>query len=106
MSGTDDDIDGTSEQTAFLAAIKKGDAAEVRLLLEKDEWKTKIDEENENGETPLHVAAQTGADAIVLRLLEAGADPNQADSGGHTALSIARRMGYSSIVALLEEHQK
>ena len=52
------------------------------------------------------VAAQTGADAIVLRLLEAGADPNQADSGGHTALSIAKRMGYSAIVALLEEHQK
>ena len=70
MSGTDDDIDGTSEQTAFLAAIKKGDAAEVRLLLEKDEWKTKIDEENENGETPLHVAAQIGHAGIVRALLE------------------------------------
>ena len=59
----------------------------------------------------LHAAIYVGDLTVVIKCLDKGpkrerADPNQADSGGHTALSIAKRMGYSSIVALLEEHQK
>ena len=62
--------------------------------------------EGYGGLAPLHHALIHLREPACHALLEAGADPNQADSGGHTALSIAKRMGYSSIVALLEEHQK
>ena len=39
------------------------------------------------GSTPLHFAAQGKALIALKRLLEAGADPNIADSAGQTPLS-------------------
>lgn len=44
---------------------------------------------NEQGETAVHLAAGLGADALLARLLEAGADPNGRDLHGRTPLHAA-----------------
>ena len=39
---------------------------------------------------PVHVAAEAGDDETLWMLLEEGADPNERNSGGHTAFDIAQ----------------
>ena len=55
-----------------------------------------------NYEPPLIVAARRGDEAIVLALLDAGADMTLADNTGRTALQWARALRHEKIVALLE----
>ena len=99
------DINATDDAgaTALIYAARAGYVGVIKQLLAYGASATK---EGYGGLAPLHHALIHLREPACHALLEAGADPNQADSGGHTALSIARRMGYSSIVALLEEHQK
>merc|ERR1711971_774241 len=55
------------------------------------------------GYTPLHQAAQQGHSQIVNLLLETGkASPNTVSNNGQTALSIAQRLGYISVVETLK----
>ena len=84
-------------------AARAGYVGAIKQLLAHGASATK---EGYGGLAPLHHALIHLREPACHALLEAGADPNQADSGGHTALSIAKRMGYSSIVALLEQHQR
>ena len=51
--------------------------------------------------TPLYVAAQNGHTHVVMELIKAGADVNQATSAGATPLFIAACNGHDGIVALL-----
>lgn len=52
--------------------------------------------------TPLHQAAQQGHTQIVNLLLENKAEPNAETKDGKTALSIAQRLGYISVVETLK----
>merc|ERR550539_1425561 len=62
-----------------------------------------VDGQNELGYTPLHQAAQQGHSQIVNLLLETGkASPNTVSNNGQTALSIAQRLGYISVVETLK----
>lgn len=51
----------------------------------------------------LHAAAEQGNRRALRRLLEAGADPNQADADGVTALHLAALYGHERVASLLIE---
>merc|ERR1712156_1017398 len=73
----------------------------VKQLLESEG--NVVDGQNELGYTPLHQAAQQGHSQIVNLLLETGkASPNTVSNNGQTALSIAQRLGYISVVETLK----
>uniref|UniRef100_A0A8C0F5E7 Ankyrin 3 n=1 Tax=Bubo bubo TaxID=30461 RepID=A0A8C0F5E7_BUBBB len=55
-----------------------------------------------NGYTPLHQAAQQGHTHIINVLLQHGAAPNELTVNGNTALAIAKRLGYISVVDTLK----
>ena len=56
----------------------------------------------QNGYTPLHQAAQQGHNVISNLLLEHKASPNATTNQGQTALSIAQKLGYISVVETLK----
>uniref|UniRef100_A0A8C3AJY5 Ankyrin 3 n=1 Tax=Cyclopterus lumpus TaxID=8103 RepID=A0A8C3AJY5_CYCLU len=60
----------------------------------------------QNGYTPLHQAAQQGHTHIINLLLQRGALANELTVNGNTALSIARRLGYISVVDTLSTSEK
>ena len=62
-----------------------------------------VDQENNNGVTPLMAAARDGYTAIVLQLLEAGADFAQVDEFGRTADSVAEEKGFPETAAAVKE---
>ena len=51
--------------------------------------------------TPLYVAAQEGHTHVVMELIKAGADVNQATSDGATPLYVAAQQGHEGIVVSL-----
>ena len=51
--------------------------------------------------THVHLAAQEGHTHVVMELIKAGADLNQANSEGYTPLFKAAENGHEGIVALL-----
>merc|ERR1711936_155248 len=77
-----------------------GSISIVKYLLEQQ---VTVSGQNELGYTPLHQAAQQGHSQIVNLLLETGrASPNTVSNNGQTALSIAQRLGYISVVETLK----
>ncbi len=78
----------TKDQTvsALRDAIRRRDVARVQALLADGADLRTIDEE---GKTPLMIAAKTGAPEVVELLLKAGADPRPKDKLGYTAEMIA-----------------
>jgi ankyrin repeat protein len=99
--------------SALREAISSGDAIRVQALLDEGADLTTLDDQ---GVTPLMVAAKAGAPKIVELLLRAGADPSPKDKLGYTAEMIAHwygefRMGaYTAestrIVAMLRKARK
>merc|ERR1712226_27271 len=74
-----------------------GSVAMVKQLLDAEV--NVVSGQNELGYTPLHQAAQQGHSQIVNLLLETGrASPNTVSNNGQTALSIAQKLGYISVV--------
>lgn len=55
----------------------------------------------EDGDSPLHSAAQLGHEDVCRELLEAGSDPNQLDFLGETALHKASARGCITVIELL-----
>ena len=52
----------------------------------------------QEGVTPLHIAAEIGREAVVSKLLAAGANKNAADHEGFTPLHIAVQNGHQALV--------
>jgi ankyrin repeat protein len=120
-----------AEQSSLVDAVKSGDRAAVRALIDKhadvnaaaadgttalhwasfrDDGDTadlliragaKVNAATDLGVTPLWTASQNGGEAMVRRLLQAGANPNTALLAGETPLMVASRSGYPSVVEQL-----
>jgi ankyrin repeat protein len=118
-------------QTAFVDAIKAGDTARVRALIDRRvdvnaaqadgttalHWAVNLDRPevvqmliraganvkaaNRYGATPLWLASVNGNAKTLAMLLEAGADANAANGDGETALMVAARTGQVDAVKLL-----
>ena len=71
----------------------------VRFLLGH---RCKVDSVTSQGYTSLHQAAQQGHPMIVSLLLESGAEPNVTTGQGQTALSIAQKLGYITVIETLK----
>jgi formylglycine-generating enzyme required for sulfatase activity len=59
--------------------------------------------ENARGETPLHLAAASGHEAIVALLMDHGARLNSRTREGQTPFDLASAKGHSTIVAMLRQ---
>jgi len=71
----------------------------VRLLLRRGV--STINEQDTDGRTALHVAAQGDDEEMVETLMKHGADPKVVDNQGLDALYCAVEMGHEEIVEML-----
>lgn len=62
-----------------------------------------VNETNDKGVTPLHVAAKNGVLTTVVLLLECGADRDAKNKDGKTPAEVARIAGHEKVAAKLEE---
>jgi ankyrin repeat protein len=81
------------------AAASEGDLAAVSALL--SEHPDQVNAVNEDGATPLHLAAARGHAEVVRFLLGNGSDISAADGRGFTVLQAAVRGGHEEVVELL-----
>jgi uncharacterized protein len=84
-------------------AIARRDASSVRALLSEGADLSTVDDE---GKTPLMLAAKTGAPEIVELLLRSGADPTAEDKLGYTAEMLANWYGEYRMGAYTTESTK
>jgi ankyrin repeat protein len=83
----------------FLKAIESGNLKTVLTEIENGAGVNQIDE---HGTYPLHIAAQNNQIEIVEKLLEAGADVNAlTKQDGWSALHFAATRGYNEIAKML-----
>ena len=84
------------KQGKNIVRIADGDARIVTLLLDGkyDGKGANINLRNTRGRTPLHVACFALNEAVVIRLIENGADVTLQDENGRTALNLARLNKY------------
>ena len=78
------------DNTNLFKAIKNGNTAKVKELITR----VSINDKNDEGKTPLHVAAQKGDLEIVNLLLNLEVDINAQDSEGNTPLHVAAQYGH------------
>merc|ERR1712072_273858 len=95
-------------RTPLWIACQNGRVDAARLLLDKG---ADVNLATEKGTTPLHGVCdhwccEDSHIEVVRLLLANGADVDQTTKDGQTSLDIAKSKDRSSIVALLEEHQK
>jgi ankyrin repeat-rich membrane spanning protein len=69
-----------------------------------DSRQNHVDDRDENGTTPLMVAATKGLLPFVRELLSHGADPNAQDLDNWSALICATKAGHLEIVEVLVEN--
>lgn len=81
------------------AAAQAGDLARVRELAGAN--RSQLTAVDENGATPLHLAAAGGHLELVRWLLESGAPPDATDGGGNTPLQGATLAGRLEVARLL-----
>ncbi|CAN7060462.1 hypothetical protein IGI04_016089 [Brassica rapa subsp. trilocularis] len=84
----------------FFAAMREDDLLLHQLLKRGQD----PNESDNNGRTPLHIAASKGSLNCVLHLLEYHADPNCRDAEGNIPLWEAMVEGHEKIVKVLLEH--
>ena len=124
-------VSGSVAAPALIDAVKAGDTARVRVLLESGVdadaaqldgssallWASHRDDVetvrllieagadasagNDLGATPLWAASENGSTAVLRMLLDAGADPNRELLSGETPVMVAARAGSAEVVRQL-----
>lgn len=84
----------------FIQAVKNGDQASARQLVEAD--KSVVNAKDEAGKTALHWAASAGVVGMAEMLLRAGADPNARDGSGKSPMVAAYNISMRSTGAGIE----
>ncbi|MBN3310300.1 KDIS Kinase, partial [Amia calva] len=80
---------------SLLTYVEEENIVALKALLEKYK---EVDERNENGQTPLMLAAEQGNVEIVQELLNKGANVNLDDADSWTALISASKEGHTEVV--------
>lgn len=83
----------------IFGAAMEGDLPRVQFFLAQDP--ARLNAQNQDGLTPLHLDAWKGQAEVVRYLLDEGANPNLADRNGDTPLHFAAAWGYRGIVEAL-----
>ena len=84
----------------FLQAVKSGDVAEVKRLIEAG---ADVNAQSNNGYTVLMAASQYGQLEVCKLLIEKGAEVNTGPWDGRTALILASKEGHKEVAQLLIE---
>jgi len=90
-----------SDVTLLLRAAKLGHEKRVRYFIEEKQLAPDV--MDDNGLSPLHLAAQAGHSKVVRALLDLGAIANQVDKNGSTPLMYAMLGTNKEIASLLIE---
>lgn len=96
--GNINETDPYNGDNALIASIIAGDGKIADLLMEKG---INVKHKNNNGQSPLHIAANYGLYDIAKKLLRKGLKVNDKDNGGNTALMYASAAPYKNMVDLL-----
>ncbi|MGC1490531.1 MAG: ankyrin repeat domain-containing protein [Candidatus Acidiferrum sp.] len=101
-------VDGANVER-LAAAVKTGDAGQVRVLLSARPELVSMDMAGNDERRALHYAVLRRDAAMVKILLEAGADARKGvfpHRDATSALTIAKDRGYGEIVAVMEEEER
>lgn len=96
--GFDLDLPNALGSTLLMEAVRRGQAAGVRALIEGGAG---LDKQDSSGASALHLALWQGDDEVAGTLLDAGADPAVRDRDGWDALAVAARQGSEPMVRRL-----
>ncbi len=100
-AGADINLPDVYLWTPLMRAIDNRHSSVVEFLLSQPE--IDVGQINENGSTALHIAAQTGDEAIVTKLLELGAGVTATDKNGFTASDVAIEYGHARISEVIDD---
>uniref|UniRef100_A0A7S0FH79 Uncharacterized protein n=1 Tax=Pyrodinium bahamense TaxID=73915 RepID=A0A7S0FH79_9DINO len=89
--------DGCADSAARILARVQVAAVEGRPHVDVNSLRRQ-----EDGATPLMLAAQAGHERVCTHLLMVRADPSLCDAGGRSATDLAASAGHDKVVALLE----
>jgi hypothetical protein len=82
-------------------AIMKGDDKTLETLLSSEKWLACINEEDQDGQTPLHHAVSMKRFDIVMKLVEKGANVDSASDVAGTPLTMAAKKGFTELADYL-----
>lgn len=92
-----------SGDAVLISAVRESDAEKVETLLDDG---ADVDQQDEQGWTPLNWASGQGDEAMVRLLLDRGADVTKTGRDNRTPTMIAKAAGHSGVAALLTEREK
>ncbi|KAK6448633.1 hypothetical protein FP744_10004883 [Trichoderma asperellum] len=90
-----------ADNKAFHMAVRSGNITLVTPFLEQRDSKLELSEVDEDGNTPLHIAASRGDNDIADVLIRAGAPTKCINMDQHTPLEVANRSMRSDTVRIL-----
>ena len=104
MGAPVEDRDSIGQTAVHYAVCHKFASHLVKVLL--DRGANHSPARDNDGWTPLHLAAMFGKVDVIQLLLEAGADPYVADKDGHDVIDVARQFKHFQIADMLQRYFK